>query len=97
MAGKLIAIEGVDGAGKTTIAGEVIVALRNQGLYAVIENESHGVVGQAIRYFLQPKTDSHHSGLLALLFAAARLENEPRIEALLKAGHLVLSDRNIWS
>jgi dTMP kinase len=96
MKGKLITLEGGEGAGKSTVLEAVRAALTSRGIDVVVTREPGGTAaGEAIRSVL---LDTRHHGLCAesellLMFAArAQLVREV-IEPALAAGRWVLSDR----
>ncbi len=95
-----IAVEGIDGAGKTTTVTEIEQFLVRRG-YAVLRTSepTGGDSGRAIRALLAGKEDRphlHHE--LALLFAADRLRHlADEIEPALAAGKTVLTDRYLFS
>ena len=97
--GRLIVLEGLDGAGTTTQAKRLVEHLRARGGKAHLTREpSDGPVGQLIRQML---TGSHAiagqsiaQSTFGLLFAADRLDHLQReIEPQLAAGATVVSDR----
>src|SRR5262245_23450224 len=96
MNGKLITLEGGEGAGKSTVLDSVRGALTASGIEVVVTREPGGTrAGEAIRGVL---LDPAQGGLCAeaellLMFAArAQLVREV-IEPALAAGRWVLSDR----
>jgi dTMP kinase len=97
--GRLITIEGVDGAGKTTLAAELFKALTARGLEVELLREPGGVpTAERIRE-LVIDPDLHVTARTeALLYAAARAQLvEEALEPLLSAGSWVLLDRFIDS
>ena len=97
--GRLITIEGIDGAGKTTLAAALLDALKARGLDVLLLREPGGVsAAERIRevvidpeLHVTPRTE-------ALLYAAARAQLvEEALEPLLRAGKWVLLDRFIDS
>ena len=97
--GRLITIEGIDGAGKTTLATALLDALKARGLDVLLLREPGGVpAAERIReVVIDP--DLHVTARTeALLYAAARAQLvEEAIEPLLRAGKWVLLDRFIDS
>jgi dTMP kinase len=97
--GRLIVLEGLDGAGTTTQAKRLVEHLRARGGKAHLTREpSDGPVGQLIRQMLT----GHHAidgqsiaqSTFGLLFAADRLDHLQReVEPQLAAGATVVSDR----
>ena len=99
MSGRLIVLEGLDGAGTTTQAKRLVEHLVARGERAHLTREpSDGPVGRLIREML---TGGHaiagqrlSQGTFGLLFAADRLDHLQReIEPKLSAGTWVVSDR----
>ncbi|MDX2090592.1 MAG: dTMP kinase [Kofleriaceae bacterium] len=99
MMGKLIVLEGLDGAGTTTQAKRLVANLTAQGTKAHVTREpSDGPVGVLIRQML---TGQHaiegqaiSQSTFGLLFAADRLDHLQReVEPQLAAGATVISDR----
>ena len=99
MTGRLIVIEGLDGAGTTTQVRRLVAHLGERGIAAHGTREpSDGPVGRLIREML---TGGHaiegqklSQGTFGLLFAADRLDHLQReVEPKLAAGVTVVSDR----
>ena len=100
--GKLIVIEGIDGAGKGTQAELLARSLQERGVpfvrFSFPRYESS--FGRLIARFLNGEfgplsaVDAHFS---ALLYAGDRLEAKPDLEAALNSGRAVLLDRYIAS
>ncbi|MDB4958050.1 MAG: thymidylate kinase [Myxococcales bacterium] len=97
--GRLIVIEGLDGAGTTTQAKRLVEYLNAQGKPAHLTREpSDGPIGKLIREML---TGGHAiagekiaQSTFGLLFAADRLDHMQReVEPALRAGTIVVSDR----
>jgi dTMP kinase len=97
--GRLITIEGIDGAGKTTLASALAHALRARGLDVLLLREPGGVTTAERIRELVIDPDLHVSARAeALLYAAARAQLvEEAIEPLLRDGKWVLLDRFIDS
>jgi dTMP kinase len=97
--GKLITIEGIDGAGKTTLAQALLGALRDRGLDVTLLREPGGVrAAERIRELVQDPQAHIGDRAEALLYAAARAQLvEEALRPLLDAGHLVLLDRFVDS
>jgi dTMP kinase len=104
VAGRLIAIEGIDGAGTTTQARRLVAALTERGIAAHLTREpSDGPVGRLLREILAgghrpppgPDGDTDvGQTTLSLLFAADRADHLQReVEPALAAGTVVVSDR----
>ena len=97
--GRLITIEGVDGAGKTTLADGLLKALTTRGVEVKLLREPGGVPAAERIRALVIDPDLHVTARAeALLYAAARAQLvEEAIEPLLDAGTWVLLDRFIDS
>jgi dTMP kinase len=100
--GKLIVIEGIDGAGKGTQADLLVRAMQDRAIpclrFSFPRYESS--FGHLIARFLNgdfgplPAVDAHFS---ALLYAGDRFEAKPELEAALKSGATIIMDRYIGS
>jgi dTMP kinase len=97
--GKLITIEGLDGAGKTTLASALHAALKDRGLDAQLLREPGGVrAAELIRGLVKDPALEISARAEALLYAAARAQLvEEALEPLLSAGVIVLLDRFVDS
>ncbi len=98
--GRLITIEGVDGAGKTTLAAALVDALRARGVERVEALREPGGVALAERVRSLVVDPALRCGprAEALLYAAARAQLvEEALEPLLKAGAWVVLDRFVDS
>jgi dTMP kinase len=98
--GRFIAIEGGEGAGKSTQARLLADALRARGLEVLLTREPGGTPGaEAIRaMLLDPPGEGWGAQAEALLFAAARADHVARaIRPALEAGTWVISDRFVDS
>lgn len=98
MRGSYVALEGIEGAGKSTIAGLVASHLRSAGSEVVLVREPGGTeLGEEIRRLLL------HSGEMspwaeAALFAASRAQLVAEVVGpALERGALVISDRTYYS
>ena len=97
--GFLLALEGVDGSGKSTQAQLLAVSLLQQGRGVVLTREpGAGPVGQKLRRYLQGD-DRHLTPEEELdLFLADRREHvEQVIKPALAAGQIVITDRYYYS
>ncbi|MEM3258076.1 MAG: dTMP kinase [Thermoproteota archaeon] len=96
--GKIIAIEGIDGSGKTTVSTEIYSFLSSKGVPIYYSFEpTYTKIGSIIHRFLRGEIplDSHSQ---ALLFAADRLEHLSReIIPYIKQGKNVILDRYVHS
>jgi dTMP kinase len=97
--GRLITIEGLDGAGKTTLATELARELSARGLEVVLLREPGGVrAAERVRELVKDPTLHIGPRAEALLYAAARAQLvEEAVEPRLAAGGWVLLDRFIDS
>ncbi len=97
--GKLITIEGLDGAGKTTLASGLREALRTRGVTAELLREPGGVkAAEDIRSLVKDPAARISARAEALLYAAARAQLvEEALEPLLERGVWVLLDRFVDS
>ena len=97
--GRLITIEGLDGAGKTTLAASLADALGERGIDARVLREPGGVeVSERIRALLADPDLAFGARAESLLYAAARAELVERVvEPLLAAGAWVVLDRYVDS
>lgn len=93
------AIEGVDGAGKSTVAARVASAFEEQGHDVVRVREPGGTAaGEAIRAILLDTGSDLADWTEALLFAAARAQLAATIVGpALDSGKIVISDRSVYS
>ncbi|HPA44377.1 MAG TPA: dTMP kinase [bacterium] len=95
MTGKLISIEGIEGAGKSTVAGQLADRLREAG-HSVLELREPGStpVGESLRTLLKDGTIHLAPLTEAFLFEAARHELVvQRIRPALAEGQWVVVDR----
>jgi dTMP kinase len=97
--GKLITVEGVDGAGKTTLALALLDALHERGVDAKLLREPGGVrVAELIRELVKNRELEVSARAEALLYAAARAQLvQEALVPLLDGGALVLLDRFVDS
>jgi dTMP kinase len=97
--GVLLALEGVDGSGKTTQSQLLAEALKERGLAVVLTQEpSAGPAGQELRRYLAGPS-RHLSPVAELaLFVADRREHVAQvINPALAAGQVVVTDRYYYS
>jgi dTMP kinase len=97
--GRLITIEGLDGAGKTTLAAALARALEERGVAVSVLREPGGVeLSERIRDLVKDPALTVGARAEALLYAAARAQLvEQALEPRLAAGTWVLLDRFIDS
>jgi dTMP kinase len=97
--GRLITIEGLDGAGKTTLAVELEAELSARDIKVRLLREPGGVsVSERVRELLKDPALRIGSPAEALLYAAARAQLvEEAVEPLLASGTWVLLDRFVDS
>jgi dTMP kinase len=98
-AGRLITLEGLDGAGKSTLAAALTEALAQQGVRVELLREPGGVaLSERIRELVKDPTLTVSPRAEALLYAAARAELlHERVTPLLEEGAWVLLDRFVDS
>jgi dTMP kinase len=99
MAGRLITIEGLDGAGKTTLAASLAAELAGRGLDVELLREPGGVqLSERIRTLVKDPALRVDPRAEALLYAAARAQLvAERVAPLLESGRWVLLDRFVDS
>lgn len=91
MGGLFATIEGIDGSGKTTVAGSVVRALEAAGVPVVPTTEpTRTWRGDAVKWAIERDVDAVSE---TFLFLADRKAHGARIRAWLMEGMLVLSDR----
>jgi dTMP kinase len=97
--GRLITVEGIDGAGKTTLARGLVELLAAEGVDAVLLREPGGVeLSERIRALVKDPALKIGGRAEALLYAAARAELvEEAIRPQLLAGRWILLDRYVDS
>jgi dTMP kinase len=97
--GRLITIEGIDGAGKSTLADGLMAALRARGVDVVVTREPGGVAAaERIRSLVKDPEAQIGARAEALLYAAARAQLvHERLVPLLTAGTTVVLDRFVDS
>lgn len=97
--GWFIALEGLDGSGTTSQTRALASALRARG-HTVLETRepTDGRIGRQIRALLGDHENVHDPHVIALLFAADRLEHlRNEVEPALRRGDVVLCDRYVIS
>lgn len=93
--GILIAIEGIDGAGKSTLAHALSAQLSSHQYTVVLTKEPGGTpLGKKLREIVQNQATPLDPKAEFLLFAADRAQHfHETVIPHLKAGHMVISDR----
>jgi len=96
---RYLAIEGVDGAGKTTVTAAVVAALEERGEEVLLVREPGGTpTGEEIRRILLHSDDSVAAWTEAMLFAASRAQLAAELVGpALADGKMVVSDRTVYS
>ncbi|HEX4114912.1 MAG TPA: dTMP kinase [Solirubrobacteraceae bacterium] len=97
--GRLITIEGLDGAGKSTLAAALARTIAERGMRVELLREPGGVVlSERIRELVKDPALRIGARAEALLYAAARAELvDERVRPLLEEGATVLLDRFVDS
>ena len=93
--GILIALEGIDGSGKTTLSKDLSAALKEHGYSVVMTREPGGTeLGKKIREFVQHSTSKPEPKSEFLLFAADRAHHiDTLVRPALQECKVVISDR----
>lgn len=99
MSARYIALEGIEGAGKSSLGPQVAAALGQAGHDVVFVREPGGTpTGEAIRDVVLHAETPVEAWTEALLFAAARAQLVREVVApALTAGRVVVSDRSVYS
>lgn len=99
MPGRLITVEGLDGAGKSTLAATLVDALRDRGADVELLREPGGVrLAERIRELVKDPALACGPRAEALLYAAARAQLvDEALRPALAAGRTVLLDRFVDS
>ncbi|MEA2001021.1 MAG: dTMP kinase [Actinomycetota bacterium] len=99
MTGHYIALEGIEGTGKSTIAVRLASHLESRGIEVLRVREPGGTAtGEQIRHILLDTEESVAPWSEALLFSAARAQLAHEIVGpALRAGNWVISDRSVYS
>ena len=96
MNGKVVIIEGMDGAGKSAISrgvAELLDALGVKHREFAFPSRSNGAIGALIRNVLEGKVMVREEAML-WLFTAEAVQTEPMIREAVKEGEIVLCDRH---
>lgn len=94
--GRLIVIEGIDGAGKTTQANQIYKELSKNNKVFLTKNPTDGEIGLLVRRVLSGEIKIPPIAL-QFLFSADRQVQQLDIINRLKNGEIVLMDRYFWS
>lgn len=98
--GLYIAIEGIDGSGKTTQAEKLAKYFKEKGKQVIKTGEPRkniGVVGKLIGDILLSKVKVPFSAFQHLMSAERSIHHEELVLPSLKSGKVVISDRCFWS
>lgn len=94
--GKLIALEGIDGSGKTTQVDLLADEIKKKKEVFITKNPTDGEIGKFIRKVLSQEIVLP-SVTFQYLFSADRQVQAQEVEEYLKKGHWVVTDRYFWS
>lgn len=96
--GLFIAVEGIDGSGKTTQAQRVVEELKKRGHKTIYTKEpTTGVVGSLIREQILSGKIKVPPISIQYLMSADRAIHQEEMEKDLKKGTIVITDRYFWS
>lgn len=99
--GKYIAIEGIDGSGKTTQVQKLTDFLNQKGFDALAVREPRkdksSLIGELIQKILQGKSNVPSVAFQYLFSADRQMHHKEVILPALQAGKIVVSDRCFWS
>lgn len=98
--GLYIALEGIDGSGKTTQVDQLVSALQKEGKDVIRTREPRkdvGLIGKLIQEILHGKTDVSPVAFQYLFSADRQMHHQELILPALQAGKVVVSDRCFWS
>ena len=97
--GLYIAVEGIDGSGKTTQTEELAKYFKRQGKSVIMTREprKEGLIGDIVQKVLTGKVKMPSVGLQYLFSTDRVLHHEDVIIPALKSGKVVISDRCFWS
>jgi dTMP kinase len=101
MGSQIIAIEGLDGSGKSTQIGLLRDHLKGKGVetkFVHFPRVNEGVYGDLIAKFLRGEYGSAvHPQFVSLLFAGDRMDFAPTLRQWLDEGYFILMDRYVLS
>lgn len=97
--GFYIAIEGIDGSGKTTQVEELQKYFKSKGkeVVATREPRKEGLIGDIVQSLLQGKTKISPQALQYLFSVERVIHHEELVMPSLKKGKVVITDRCFWS
>lgn len=97
--GTYIAIEGIDGCGKTTQAKILSDYFKKKGKEVILTREPRkkGIIGDLVQKVLLGQTNMHPKAFQYLFTADRVMHYEDVIIPSLKSGKIVMSDRCFWS
>lgn len=97
--GLYIALEGIDGSGKTTQAERLKEYFKSKGKKVVLTREPRksGVIGDLVQKVLLGETKLPSVALQYLFSADRAIHHEELVLPSLKAGNVVITDRCFWS
>lgn len=96
--GKFIALEGIDGSGKTTQAATIVKLLKKKGYRAIYTKEpTSGLIGRLIREQILSGKVKVPPVAIQYLMSADRAVHQEEIEKELRKGTIVITDRYFWS
>ena len=97
--GKYIAVEGIDGSGKTTQVEKIVEYYRKQGKNVIRTREPRktGIIGEIAQRVLNGEQKMSPLALQYLFATDRVLSQEEVIIPALKRGDIVVSDRCFWS
>lgn len=97
--GLYIALEGVDGSGKTTQVEELAKYFKKQGRSVVVTREprKEGLIGDIVQKVLTGKAKMSPIALQYLFSTDRVLHHDELVIPALKKGQVVISDRCFWS
>lgn len=98
--GLYVAIEGIDGSGKTTQVDNLVEHFKKQGREVIKTREprkDEGLIGKLIQQILHGKTKVPSVAFQYLFSADREMHHKELILPALDAGNVVISDRCFWS
>lgn len=98
--GLYIAVEGIDGSGKTTQVERLVEVLKSQGKEVIQTREPRkgvGLIGKLIQDILHGETEIPSVAFQYLFSADRQIHHQELILPALKEGKVVISDRCFWS